>query len=236
MNNPTPSEKQGKTTSSPDALLVLKEKDDVVVVILEFLDFPTLLRIRRVCYYWKLLIGQRSIPQLIGCKKFTTREELYHKIREYCSPNNHNKCQYADALARNYGWPIGKWDVSEITNFNGVFEDIYYFNEDINDWDMSRATNLSCMFYGASSFHQSLSKWNTSNVKTMAHMFRDAKSFNGDISTWDTSRVTSMHRMFWRAKSFHQDISSWNVSSISYPSGDMFCGSTAFNPDHAPRF
>eukprot|EP00547_Thalassionema_nitzschioides_P000385 CAMPEP_0194201528 /NCGR_PEP_ID=MMETSP0156-20130528/1769_1 /TAXON_ID=33649 /ORGANISM="Thalassionema nitzschioides, Strain L26-B" /LENGTH=90 /DNA_ID=CAMNT_0038926735 /DNA_START=133 /DNA_END=405 /DNA_ORIENTATION=+ len=62
-----------------------------------------------------------------------------------------NKMLYADKIARIYGWPIRKWDVSEIDGFDGAFEDQVNFNEGIGEWDVSNATNPSFMFYNATS-------------------------------------------------------------------------------------
>eukprot|EP00966_Prymnesium_polylepis_P188414 4366519-Prymnesium_polylepis.1 len=53
----------------------------------------------------------------------------------------------------------------------GVFDESYYFNQDI-------------------------SRWNTSRVTSMAQMFQFASAFDQDISGWDVSKVTSFHEMF----------------------------------------
>mmetsp|Transcript_21699 Transcript_21699/g.32862 ORF Transcript_21699/g.32862 Transcript_21699/m.32862 type:complete len:181 (-) Transcript_21699:180-722(-) len=165
---------RGHTTCSASLLLI--EQDDMVHVTFEYLDFPTLLRIQRVCLYWNCLVHQ-VIPGFLGSRKFTTEEELYNKVREYYS----DKFKFADEIARTYGWPIGKWNVSQVTNFHDIFECLYDFNEDIGDWDMSNATNLAWMFnHDACSFNQDLSKWNTSQVASMQCMFFDARSFNGN--------------------------------------------------------
>merc|ERR1712150_51884 len=110
-----------------------------------------------------------------------TRRELCDKIRHYCN----GKYEFADELARTYGWPIGKWNVLHITTFGFAFSTQYDFNEDISEWDVSNATSLTHMFYDAHSFNQDLSMLNTSKVKKMHFMFEGASSFNGDMSMWD---------------------------------------------------
>mmetsp|Transcript_8480 Transcript_8480/g.13074 ORF Transcript_8480/g.13074 Transcript_8480/m.13074 type:complete len:278 (-) Transcript_8480:119-952(-) len=232
------------------------EQDDLIFVIFGYMDIPTLLRIQRICSHWKSMIGRRVIPGILGSKEFMRREELVEMVQKY---SNH-KLQFADGLARTYGWPIGKWNVSRITNFECVFDSLHYFNEDISEWDISNATNLSCMFYRASSFNQDLSKWNTSkvtcmcgmflgaasfngdiskwntsNVANMSFMFSAATLFNGDISQWDTSNVTDVTSMFNRAKAFNQNISSWNVANAE-SEDNLFHGATSFHPKNAPRF
>ena len=52
--------------------------------------------------------------------------------------------------------PIGQWDVSAVTDMNGLFYNISYFNEDISDWDTGAVTDMESMFYDAKSFNQPL--------------------------------------------------------------------------------
>jgi len=205
------------------ALLLLTEQDDMVLLIFGSLDFPTLIRIQRVCKYWKQIVDQ-LLPCILGQRKFKTREELCEKIRQFC----HKKHKFADELART--WPIGKWNVSLITNFEDAFYEQHDFNKDISEWDMSNATSLEWMFYEARSFNQELTKWNTSKVTSTLCMFAYAISFNGDVSTWDTSKVTTMYRMFTGAKSFNGDISKWNTSQVT-SMHCMFKNAKLFNQD-----
>jgi len=189
-----------------DAVLL---SEDVLLAIFQFTEFPILMRIQRVCRHWKTMVQQRALVGLLGHKPFETREELIQRIREYCSVD---KVKYSHAIARIYGWPIGRWNVSRITNFHGAFVNCRHFNEDIGNWDMSNAITLYGMFYFAQSFNQNLSKWNTSKVIDMTGVFMEATRFNQDLSTWNTSNVATMSHMFYKAESFNQDISSWDVS------------------------
>mmetsp|Transcript_22680 Transcript_22680/g.34279 ORF Transcript_22680/g.34279 Transcript_22680/m.34279 type:complete len:230 (-) Transcript_22680:48-737(-) len=184
----------------------LLETEDLLIVVFGYLDFPTLVLIQRVCTYWRFIFKGR-----LGNKPFATHQELFDRVIEYCR----HKARYGYGIATTYGWPIGKWDVSQITDFSGIFFNQITFNEDIGEWNISNATTLSLMFCGASSFNQDLSRWNTSKVTMMNRMFMDASSFNGHIMTWDTSNVTSMTEMFFAAASFHQDISEWDVSNVT---------------------
>lgn len=247
---------KARDSQNADALLLLREKDDVVLFIFGFVDFPTLVRMQRVCTYWKQMVHQQAIPARLGSKQFLTHEELVDKIRKYCG----RKLKFAEELAGTYGWPIGKWNVSRITNFSRLFWNQRSFNEDICEWDVSNATTLYGMFRGAERFHQDLSKWNTSNVTNMSEMFHyainfngqiaawntsnvshmecmfaNATSFDGDISVWDTSQVICMNGMLMDATSFNQDISSWNVAKVIYREF-MFQGATSFHNENAPRF
>ena len=51
---------------------------------------------------------------------------------------------------------MSKWDVSKVTNMNGMFQSATSFNGDISKWDVSRAIYLDEMFLGATSFNQQL--------------------------------------------------------------------------------
>jgi len=205
--------------------------EDILMLIFSFTDFVTLIRVvQRICMHWKLMVC-RTLPFILGSKPFETKEELIGRIKEYCR----NKILYADKIARLHGWPIGKWNVSEIDDFEDAFEAQVDFNEDIGEWNMSNATNLSFMFLNATSFNQDLSRWNTSKVTNMQHMFSRATSFNGNVTTWDTSKVEYMYAMFDEAIAFNQNISSWNVSNVA-GHGDMFRDAESFNNDFAPQF
>ena len=111
--------------------------------------------------------------------------------------------------------PIGKWDVSQVTDMNELFFDRETFNYELSDWDVSRVTEMQQMFTYALSFNQDLSKWDVSRVTDMFSMFVQASEFNRDLSKWDVSRVNDMFGMFAYALSFNQDLSNWDVSRVT---------------------
>mmetsp|Transcript_29388 Transcript_29388/g.43372 ORF Transcript_29388/g.43372 Transcript_29388/m.43372 type:complete len:220 (-) Transcript_29388:31-690(-) len=153
--------------------------EDILMLIFSFTDFVTLIRVvQRICMHWKMMVC-RTLPFILGSKPFETRRELIGRIREYCG----NKILYADKIARIYGWPIGKWNVSKIVNFELAFEDQANFNEDIGEWDMSNATNLVGMFSGAADFNQDVSRWNTLDVfrcNVLQRRFIEVEHLKGD--------------------------------------------------------
>mmetsp|Transcript_28821 Transcript_28821/g.42541 ORF Transcript_28821/g.42541 Transcript_28821/m.42541 type:complete len:88 (+) Transcript_28821:282-545(+) len=55
--------------------------EDLLMVILAFIDFATLIRVQRVCMHRKLIVF-RSIPSRLGNKPFEAREELCRRIRQ----------------------------------------------------------------------------------------------------------------------------------------------------------
>jgi surface protein len=166
---------------------------------------------------------------------FETTEELREAVDLYLVDNSTNTL-----VARNYGWPIGVWDVSKIQDFSYLFsadESVVLerfnpaaatFNEDISRWEVSSATSMIFMFDGAASFDKPLGDWNVSSVTNMRSMFYKAASFNQSLADWNVSRVANMPTMFYEASSFDQPLAGWNVSSVKNMRF-MFAYSTSFN-------
>jgi surface protein len=125
---------------------------------------------------------------------------------------------------------ISKWNVSSVTNMDGMFSRATAFNGDISKWDVSSVTRMSDMLFGTRAFNGDISKWNVSSVTDMSNMFLYATKFNGDISEWDVSSVTRMSDMFDEATAFNGDISKWDVSSVTNMFG-MFYDAKTFNGD-----
>ena len=63
----------------------------------------------------------------------------------------------------------------------------------IGKWDVSRVTDMSSMLKEKPSFNGDISKWDVSSVTRMAKMFRSAKNFNAHISKWDVSSQCHRH-------------------------------------------
>jgi surface protein len=182
--------------------------DDVMFYIISFLDVPTLVQKKAVCRSWQRLfthIIDQKAPTPIPFESNTELRKAVCKYTEY-------RLGDADYFANTYGWPIGRWDVSNVEDFSGIFDLNTSFNESIGSWDTSSVTNMSCMFADVASFNQNISFWDTSSVENMSSMFLGATSFNHDLSSWNVSRVTDMSFMFAGAASFNQDISSWDTS------------------------
>ena len=58
---------------------------------------------------------------------------------------------------------ISNWDVSNVTNMNGMFYEAKLFNQPLNNWNVSKVTDMELMFDSATSFNQPLNNWNVSN-------------------------------------------------------------------------
>ena len=76
--------------------------------------------------------------------------------------------------------PIGKWDVSQVTNMSKIFHDLDDFNYGLSNWDVSRVTDMAGMFNFADYFNQDLSDWDVSRVANMDAMFAGANRAGKD--------------------------------------------------------
>ena len=103
----------------------------------------------------------------------------------------------AGAKAR-YG-PIASWNVSEVTDLGGLFEDQANFNEDLSRWNVSNVVNMVSLFHSATSFNGDLSSWDVRQAKSMFCMFNDATSFDRQLGgAWATSTARKF-RMFYES-------------------------------------
>jgi len=194
--------------------------DDLLGIILSHLDVITLSPKKAVCKRWEkicTLVVDRKAPSPIT--PFQSKSELKKALLVYTQDKNKRGYKErvlieAEEVASVYGWPIGKWDTSNVTDMSELFASASSFNEDISSLDTSEVTDMSYLFFNAASFNRSISSWDTSKVTTMSRMFRGATVFNQDISSWDTGNVEDMGWMFYFAESFKQDISSWDCSSV----------------------
>jgi surface protein len=127
---------------------------------------------------------------------------------------------------------ISGWNVSCVADMHNLF---YHsdFNQPIGSWDVSQVLDMSGMFENATEFNQDLSAWNTSNVTSMSYMFYQASAFNQQIGSWDTSHVLSMDSMFSGANlstaSYDALLNGWGnktqKSNVSFDGGNSMYSS-----------
>jgi surface protein len=130
--------------------------EESIFEILSHFDVITLIAKKQVCPPWTRLCTL-AIDAKRTCA-FRTNKTLLDAVQKYL----HDDCDNHTAdtvkeFATTYGYPIGKWDVSNVKDFSSVFALCGRFNEDISMWDVSNATTMNSMFRQASSFHQDFS-------------------------------------------------------------------------------
>ena len=114
-----------------------------------------------------------------------------------------------------------------------MFSRIPNFNDpNIQKWDMSQVTDISGMFNEATSFNQPLNDWDVSNVEQMRSTFYGARAFNHPLNNWNVSKVTNMKSMFGNNHTYKQDLSMWNTASLI--DGTTFAPPSSFPAEYLP--
>ena len=140
-----------------------------------------------------------------------------------------------DAAVSN-GSDLTKFCTSKVTDMSNMSFGAS-FNQDISTWDVSNVTNMNGMFANATSFNQDIGNWDVSNVTIMQGVFNSnnsqaPSSFNQDIGDWDVSSVVDMNYMFTSAVLFNQDLTQWCVSNISSMPPDFSTSSALTGSNH----
>jgi len=117
--------------------------------------------------------------------------------------------------ATNFNGNITNWDVKNVANFTKTFYHTNIFNQPIGNWNLLSAQNLSNMFDGAVSFSQPIGNWNLSSAQNLSNMFNGAEIFNQPLENWSVSNVTTMENMFYGAHKFYQSINIWDTTSVT---------------------
>jgi surface protein len=117
---------------------------------------------------------------------------------EGCYAKNNTICN------TNHCGEIGTWDVSMVTDMNGMFNGAESFNQDISGWNTTAVTNMEHMFSGARGFNSNIGTWDTAAVTSMKYMFLSAIAFNADITDWSTPIAVVTVGMFFDAKAWHE--------------------------------
>jgi Mycoplasma protein of unknown function, DUF285 len=91
-----------------------------------------------------------------GRRAFTTNQQLCAAVDEYLELQSKNELSETSELSVMYGYPIGNWDVSRLTNFNHVFAN-----------NRNETIDPSLGPSEPSRFDDDLSGWDTSNAMTM---------------------------------------------------------------------
>jgi len=167
-------------------------------------------------------------PSFSSRRCFIDRNELKAAINEYTAVGIQCSQENSCNVTQEYGWPIGTWCVTNVTDMSQLFAGKDTFNDDLSFWDVSSVTNMAEMFDRATNFNGDVSMWDTSSVQDVSYMFH-LSSFNGNLSSWNMTKVTSMMWMFYENPLFNGDVSKWDTSSVQ----DMkflFFG-TPFNGD-----
>jgi hypothetical protein len=87
--------------------------EDVARYIVGFLDAPTLLKQKTVRRSWRALFTDTIERKASTPQPFQSRNELRMVVKKYAKYNPND----TDDFTTTYGWPIGRWNVSNVQNF-----------------------------------------------------------------------------------------------------------------------
>ena len=76
-----------------------------------------------------------------------------------------------------FNQPLSNWDVGNVTDMRGMFQNSQAFNQPIGNWDVSSVTNMTAMFYNAFAFNQNLSSWSVDGVT-------ECNNFSDGTTSW----------------------------------------------------
>ena len=115
-------------------------------------------------------------------------------------------------------------DTSKITDMSLVFGEMLKIHDkdfDVSEWDVSNVTNMEGLFANCVKFNCDLSKWDVSNVENMYAMFDACRwTFEGKgLDKWDVSNVENISYMFDYCTSLNCNLNNWNVSKVKKNSG-----------------
>lgn len=136
--------------------------------------------------------------------------------------------------------PIGRWDVSRVTDMRGLFSDMpfdfddaeyYHVNDDLTRGDQVDFEDTD------TEYEKFLNTWNVSNVTDMRSMFTDCKNLKRIFSLghgimWGTTKLTKTSYMFQNCENYFGgvELETFNMENVTDANG-MFYGCSDFNSD-----
>jgi len=112
--------------------------------------------------------------------------------------------ELAKCVAENRMSDLNRWDVSTVTDMNGLFAGISDLTVDFSDWNVINVTTMARMFAGCVNFNQPL-RLNTGKLTDMEAMFQGCSRFNKPLDLF-TPNVTNMSAMFQGCSEFNKPI------------------------------
>merc|ERR1719263_966371 len=71
----------------------------------------------------------------------------------------------------------------------------------VSYWDVSLITNMNGIFYNKKNIDIDISPWDVSNVMDFVYTFENADSFSGDLSGWEIQPGANLRYTFYSADS-----------------------------------
>ena len=93
---------------------------------------------------------------------------------------------------------IGQWNVSGVSDMQGMFRAATSFNQDVSTWNVSSVLNMFALFRTASAFNQNLGSWTLSNAVNMSAMLEgaglDCENYASTLIGWAANNPTALNK------------------------------------------
>ena len=123
-----------------------------------------------------------------------------------------------------HSFDVSEWDVSNVTNMEGIFNNCNVFDCDFSKWNTSNVENLNFAFHKCYNFKgNGLDNWNISNVKKMDFIFYECKNFTGKtIENWNTLNIEHAWYAFAYCNNFNANLYKWKINNCEFIGGMFF--------------
>jgi len=105
---------------------------------------------------------------------------------------------FRSCVALNGPANIGQWNVSNVSDMQGMFRLASNFNQDVSSWNVSNVLNMFAMFRTAAAFNQNLGPWTMSNAVNLAAILEgsglDCDNYSATLSGWAANNPTALNR------------------------------------------
>ena len=111
----------------------------------------------------------------------------------------------------------GKPDLSRVTSLHRMFLGCLEMNSaSLADWDVSHITDMNGLFGRTVLFNQDLSRWDVSHVTDMREMFKDARAFNQPLGAWTFAQNVEFEMPPATSEANYQlSLNAWGAKSTS---------------------
>ena len=122
------------------------------------------------------------------CEKMTLADDAGKPDLSQCTSLHR---MFIGCKAMNSANLVG-WDVSNVTDMNGMFRRAERFNQDLSGWDVSHVTDIDEMFSAALAFNQPLGAWNLAQgVEFELGPATSEENYQHSLKTWAAKSTTS---------------------------------------------
>jgi hypothetical protein len=138
-----------------------------------------------------------------------------------------------------FGKHMSDWDLEKITDLSNLFDGchkkfITNFNCDVGKWDVSNVNNFEKTFYNCEKFNRNLVKWKIKKTAfSFESMFENCNSFNGLMfpMVLENDYIVTLGNMFKGCRNFNQKINWYLHAKNGTNLSGLFDSCISFNSE-----